>query len=276
MNIVEHGEIFQKVLNEQILEGATSGWMEENASHAIYNGESKITFPQMLNNKYAYGTFELTQYMDKRFRIDTLDTDESNFGFAAGNVAAEYQRRIVIPQIDAYRYSYLAKIAGISETYTPEKSTLLLALINQIDKVKFTTDFNTDIIITMSRPVYDKIMFFSDIPDSVKNINFKQGNLEFPVKNIYNVPIIPVPSRRMKTEYIFTNNGFEPTPSAKDINWLICPKSAPIAVSKTDNVKIITPENNQFADAWDIDYRIYHDLFVSDNKRDCIAVSISE
>lgn len=60
-------------------------------------------------------------------------------------------------------------------------------------------------------------------------------------------------------------------------SWgLICPKTAPIAVSKTDNVKIITPEANQFADAWDIDYRKYHDLFIPENKTEAIAVSISE
>mgnify|MGYP004476213155 CR=1 FL=1 len=45
----------------------------------------------------------------------------------------------------------------------------------------------------------------------------------------------------------------------RDSRVLICPKSAPIAVSKTDNVKIITPEANQFADAWDIDYRKYQE-----------------
>lgn len=55
---------------------------------------------------------------------------------------------------------------------------------------------------------------------------------------------------------------------------VICPKSAPIAVSKTDNIKIITPEANQFADAWDIDYRKYHDLFVPENKKAVIAVSL--
>lgn len=59
------------------------------------------------------------------------------------------------------------------------------------------------------------------------------------------------------------------------VNWLICPKSAPIAVSKTDNIKIITPEVNQFADAWDIDYRKYHDLFIPDNKKCAIAVSVT-
>ena len=60
------------------------------------------------------------------------------------------------------------------------------------------------------------------------------------------------------------------------VNWLICPKCAPIAVSKTDKVKIITPEVNQFADAWDIDYRKYHDLFIPENKKCAIAVSINQ
>ena len=59
------------------------------------------------------------------------------------------------------------------------------------------------------------------------------------------------------------------------VNWLICPKSVPVAVSKTDNVKIITPELNQFADAWDVDYRKYHDLFIPENKKATIAVSVS-
>lgn len=59
------------------------------------------------------------------------------------------------------------------------------------------------------------------------------------------------------------------------VNWLICPKSVPVAVSKTDNVKIITPELNQFADAWDVDYRKYHDLFVPESKKATIAVSVS-
>ena len=60
------------------------------------------------------------------------------------------------------------------------------------------------------------------------------------------------------------------------VNWLICPRTAPIAVSKTDNVKIIAPEVNQFADAWDVDYRKYHDLFIPENKKAAIAVSIAE
>ena len=37
----------------------------------------------------------------------------------------------------------------------------------------------------------------------------------------------------------------------------------PIAVSRTDKVRIFDPETNQSARAWAIDYRKYHDLWIT-------------
>ena len=292
-NTIEYAKVFQKELDKQVIEGSTSGWMEENASQVIYNGGSEIKLPKMSLQglgsysrgdgyvsgavTYAYETFSLTQDRGRRFRIDAVDVDESGFGLAAANVAAEFQRTKVIPEIDAYRYSKLAEAAGIRETYTPDKSTVMSSLLAQLGEVRDVTGDEGDVVIVMSRPVYDKLMLSGEISYAVESANFKQGELEFSVKTINGVPVIPVPSARMKTAYTFKTDGdggFTAADDAKDINWLICPKSAPIAVSKTDNVKIITPENNQFADAWDIDYRKYHDLFVPDNKKAVIAVSI--
>ena len=39
--------------------------------------------------------------------------------------------------------------------------------------------------------------------------------------------------------------GFTPADDAQDINWIICPRSAPIAVSRTDKVRIFDPETYQ-------------------------------
>ena len=292
-NTIEYAKVFQKELDKQVIEGSTSGWMEENASQVIYNGGSEIKLPKMSLQglgsysrgdgyvsgavTYAYETFSLTQDRGRRFRIDAIDVDESGFGLAAANVAAEFQRTQVIPEIDAYRYSKLAAAAGIRETYTPDKSTVMASLLAQLGEVRDITGDEGDVVIVMSRPVYDKLMLSGEISYAVETSQFKQGDLEFSVKTINGVPVIPVPSARMKTAYTFKadgDGGFEAASDAKDINWLICPKSAPIAVSKTDNVKIITPEANQFADAWDIDYRKYHDLFIPDNKKSVIAVSV--
>lgn len=294
-NTIEYAKVFQRELDKQVLEGSTSGWMEENASQVIYNGGNEIKLPKMSVQglgsydrdtgyvsgavTYSYETFALSQDRGRRFRIDALDVDESGFGLAAANVAAEFQRTQVIPEIDAYRYSTLAKAAGIRETYTPDKSTILSSLLEQLGQVRDVTGDEGEVVIAMSRPVYDKLMLSGEISCAVETSQFSQGDITFSIKTINGVPIIPVPSARMKSAYTFKadgDGGFAAASSAKDINWIICPRTAPIAVSKTDNVKIITPEANQFADAWDIDYRKYHDLFVPDNKKAVIAVSIGE
>lgn len=40
----------------------------------------------------------------------------------------------------------------------------------------------------------------------------------------------------------------------------------PIAVSRTDKVRIFDPETNQTARSWMLDYRKYHDLWITNNK----------
>ena len=46
-NTITYAKVFQKELDKQVLEGSTSGWMEENASQVIYNGGNEIKMPKM-------------------------------------------------------------------------------------------------------------------------------------------------------------------------------------------------------------------------------------
>jgi hypothetical protein len=50
------------------------------------------------------------------------------------------------------------------------------------------------------------------------------------------------------------------------VNWIVMGRIDPIAVCKTDKIRIWTPDQNQDADAWKINFRKYHDLWVMDNK----------
>ncbi len=286
---IEYAKVFQKELDRQIVERSTSGWMEENAAQVIYSGGSEIKLPKITlmglgdydrdsgykggTVNYSYETMTLSQDRGRRFRIDALDVDETGFGLAAANVASEFQRTQVIPEIDSYRYSTLAKAAKITKSYTPDKSTVLSALVGQISAVREVTGGEGELVIAIARSVYDMILLSSEVSHAVDNGSFTQGEMALSVKTINGAVIIPVPSARMKTAYTFNSeNGYSAASGAKQINWIICPRTAPIAVSKTDNVKIITPEQNQFADAWDIDYRKYHDLFIPENKKAAIAV----
>ena len=51
---------------------------------------------------------------------------------------------------------------------------------------------------------------------------------------------------------------------------------APIAVNKTDKIRIFDPNTNQDADAWKLDYRKYHDLWIMDEDLKLCRVNIKE
>ena len=88
----------------------------------------------------------------------------------------------------------------------------------------------------------------------------------------------------MKTAYTFydgkssgqTAGGFVAAAGAKNINWIITPMYAPIAVNKTDKIRIFDPNINQDADAWKLDYRKYHDLWIMDEALKICRVNIKE
>ena len=291
MNTMEYAKVFQSELDRQITEGATSGWMEENAGQVIYNGGKEIKIPtvsmQGLGDydreagytggavTFAYETLSMTQDRGRRFRLDAMDVDETGFALTAANVASSFQKGKVIPEIDAYRYSVLAGKAAIKKEYNPDAATVFSTLLEQLGQIYDKTGGENQLVITMARPCYDLLINSGELAKSLDVASFKQGELEMNLKSVNGAVIVPVPSARMKTAYNFAadgEGGFAPAEDAADINWIICPKNAPIAVSKTDKVKIVTPEQNQFADAWDIDYRKYHDLFVTAEAAKNIAV----
>jgi hypothetical protein len=113
---------------------------------------------------------------------------------------------------------------------------------------------------------------------------FKHGDINLIVKSVNGVPILHVPSARMKTAYTFydgTSNpgdsapderpgGFVPTADANNIGLIVMPKKAASLVRKTEKVRVWTPDQNQDADAWKFQYRLYYDLLVKKSNEDSI------
>jgi hypothetical protein len=61
--------------------------------------------------------------------------------------------------------------------------------------------------------------------------------------------------------------GYAKTSSTgRDINFMLLEPSAVLQATKLADLKIFSPEENQSADAWLLQYRLYHDAFVYDNK----------
>jgi len=51
-------------------------------------------------------------------------------------------------------------------------------------------------------------------------------------------------------------------------------RHAPIAISKTEVLRIFDPLTNQALNAWQIDYRKYHDLWVLDNQKEGLWANV--
>ncbi len=298
-----YAQLFQQQLDKQVEALATSGWMEANAGQVKYNGGREVKIPILhmdaLGNYdrtdgfpdgsvyLEYQTKTMTQDRGRTFSLDSMDVDETNFVATAANVMGEFQRIHVIPEIDAYRYSSIASQAiakGAARSgYTPEPADVLSELKKDIYDI-YDVAGEIPLVITMNMQVAAILENSTELNKMLSVIDFTQGDVKTSVKAIDNNPIIKVPSLRMKTKYVFydgktaeqKSGGFVVDDQAKSINWIITPRTAPIAVSKTDKIRIFTPDQNQQADAWKIDYRKYHDIWIKNNQFAAIRVNIKE
>lgn len=294
INTIEMAKIFQQTLDKQMLVGATSSWMETNAANVKYNGGDTVRMPKISTTglaKYdrdkgfnqgavtlSYDNYKLTQDRGRTFHLDAMDVDESNFVASAGNVMGEFQRLQVIPEVDAYRYSKIAALAkgATHETaaFTPDKTNILEALDAEITKIQDIVGEDESLVIVMATPIRTILNGAKDVSKYLDVAQFKAGAVDTKVKTYNEIPILGVPSARMKTLYTFNDGttggqeagGFKPDSGAKQINWIVMARRAPIAISKTDNMRIFSPDTNQTANAWKIDYRKFHDLWIPTNR----------
>lgn len=300
-NTFEYSAIFQKMLDQQVQQKSTSAWMEQNAGMVKYNGGDTVKIPNIALNGLAdydrtkgyesgsvtlsYENMKLTQDRGRSFMLDSMDVNETNFVANAGNVMGVFQKEQVIPEIDAYRYSKIASLAlengqhdnGVEIT----TDNVFSHLKESIMAVQNVLGRESELVICMNILTQGKLESSKEYYRHVNIGEFNNGQMKTQVKMIDGLPILPIPSARFRTKYEFldgktsdqTAGGFKSADDSKGINWIIMPKRAPIAVSKTDKVKVIEPEVNQQADAWKIMYRKFHDIWVPANQLKNVFVS---
>lgn len=301
INTLQYSQQFQTVLDAQMLASATSAFMEANAGQVKYDGGDTVHIPEISMQGLAkydrdegfnqgsvtlkFNPYKMTQDRGRTFQLDPMDVNETNFVATAGTVMGEFQRTQVIPEIDSYRYSKIAALATaenkVTTGFTPAVATILEKLEAEITEIQDVVGEDEGLIVVMSTKLRT-ILNNADKFNRYLNVaEFKNGSINTTVKSFNDIPILGVPSARMKTAYVFNDGktanqqagGFKADTGAKDINWIIMPQRAPIAVSKTDKVRVFTPDVNQKADAWKIDYRKYHDLWIPKNRFAAIRVN---
>ncbi len=305
MNTIQTSSIIQTELDKAAVEQSTSGWMEVNQKLVKYNGGSEVKIPMLDMDGLAdydrangfvqgdvtfkYQTKTMTMDRGRSFSFDENDVDETNFALTAATVMGEFQRTKVVPEIDAYRYSKIAASCiaknRASGGYDPVEATILQKLYYDIAAVKEIAGENTPLVITIDQMTSAILSMSEKLSKKLDVTDFKQGDITLKVKSLDGMyPLIPVGADRLKTAYLFKDGktegqktgGFAPAEGCRSINWIITPRTAPIAVSKTDKMRIFDPETNQKARAWAMDYRKFHDLWITDQKIEQCFVNVKE
>lgn len=306
INTLATATLFQNKLDKVAIQEAVTGWMDANAGQVIYNGGAEVKIPKMSvqglgdydrDNGYQQGgvtleyeTRKMTQDRGRKFQLDPLDVNENNFVTTAAAVMGEFQRMYVVPEIDAYRLSKIAteaitaKKAGmVTYGYTPgaEQTSALRKLKEGIKAVR-NMGYNTPLIVHATP---DFIMELElELAGKITAVTFSQGGINTQVPSVDGVPLISTPSNRMYTAIKINDGktggqeqgGYKKGDTAKDINFMILPRTTPIAITKQDIMRIFDPTVNQKLNAWQMDYRRFHDLWVLDNKIDSVYLSIKD
>ncbi len=299
LNTIAYAEVLQTALDKKAVTTLTSGFMDANAGQVIYNGGKYIKIPKIsltglmdYDRDDGYGKGSVTlEYAQKEmtmdrgtgFLLDAMDVNESNFIASASTAAGEFQRTQVVPEVDAYRYSRIASLTAENETsYTPDAGTVFEALVDDIAAVRDLVGENEEIVVSINSRVKSQLEKLKDFQRFVEVSEFSSGEIKTKVKAVNGAALMPVPSARMKDAYIFadgktegqTRGGFKAAEDARQINWIVMPKRAPIAVCKQDKMKIFSPDTYQKADAWFIGYRKYHDLWIKDSMLETIKSNV--
>lgn len=303
-NNIELAKIYQTELDKALVSQAVTGFMELNSDQIKYQGGNEIKIPKMSMDgladysrttgyakgsiDFSYETRSMTQDRGRALSIDAMDVEETNFAAEASMRLGEYQRVNVVPEVDAYRVSKLAAIAVAGDRarygYAPVVGTILSELKADIAEIQDNIGDGVELIVMMSRPCLAVLEQADGITRFLQADVIRKGDVETRVKSLDGIPIVAVPSGIMKTAMEFADGttagqesgGYSAAAAAKNVNWMVFPKRAPIAVSKTDKMKIFTPDQNQDADAYKLTYRKYHDLFVLDNMIPAMKACIKE
>lgn len=209
-----------------------------------------------------YETKKCTYDRGRMFTVDAMDNIESA-GIAFGRLSGEFLRTKVVPELDAWRLASYAQISGVTTVSADlaDGKAALAALRAARGKIE-NAEANLATCYLFINPTVFGMIEDLDTTASKKAIEGFAG-------------IVKVPEGRFYSEVTLTASGAGGYAKASDalaMNFLIVDKQAAIQYQKHTVSKVITPEQNQDADAWKFGYRTVGIAEAKDNKLDGIYV----
>lgn len=224
----------------------------------------------------AWETHTFTNDRGRMFKVDRMDNVETA-GKAFGALAGEFIRTKVVPEVDAYRFAKIAGTTGIEGATGTLTSSTTKAAIEAGLTTLGENEVDEGSLVIFATPTV-KGLLEAELKRDLPSGETAYGQ----IINYFNgIPLISVPQTRFYTKVDLldgktsgqTDGGYTKHTSTssgddagKDINFIIMDARAAFAVTKNRVSKIVTPEENQNEDGWRFFFRVYHDLFVLENK----------
>lgn len=220
------------------------------------------------NGGYVAGSVTMTNETVKcnfdrgrMFSIDNMDNAETA-GMAYGRLSAEFIRTKVVPELDAFRFATYAGTTGIG-TATGSLATgdaVIAAIAAGYDKMTNDEVPETERYLFIT-PTLRGLVRDLDTTKSKEIINKFAGVISVPQSRFYTAI-----EQYDGTTSGETAGGYAKATSGVNINFLIVHKPAVIQYDKHVAPKVVTPEQNQDADAWKFGYRNVGIAEVYENK----------
>lgn len=308
INTLEFNSKLSAELDKALVEKSKTGFFADNNLKAKFVSAKTILLPELdLDGAADYDRdadagfkrgkmtlshtpYTLTMERARSFQIDRLDSDETGVANLAGQIAGEFVRTRIIPEMDAYNLSKLSKIAADeSQTVTAATATLTEKSFSILDEALRNAQEGNggddeDMVAFVDPVFWAALCNNNGFQKYITVSDFAKGNVNTRVKSYNGCAILPVPGARMKSAYTFLDGytggqeagGFETADGAKDIRLIVLPKRNAHLVKRTENTRIFTPKQNQGADAYKIDYRVCYDLLVKKSRIPSIWTALAD
>ena len=199
----------------------------------------------------------------RMFSIDAMD-DEETINIAFGKLSSEFIRTKVVPEVDAFRFATIAGTSSIGKVAAG-------ATLSTGDAVVSALRTGTNVMDEAEVTAEGRILFIT--PTNYGLIQDLDTTKSREVLSRFS-QIVQVPQSRFYTAIDLNDGttggeeagGYTKATAGKDINFLIVEPSAIIQFNTHVVPKIVTPDQNQNADAWKFGYRNYALVDVYENK----------
>lgn len=299
-NSLDKITIYNKIIDDALTAGLTSQALTANTAMIQYNGGDTVKIAKLSTDglgdydrstgfpsgsaTLTWETHTIRHDRGVSFQIDAMDLDEAGGIVTTGAMMANFVKFNEVPEIDATRYSSIwdGIVDDTTVRYgymTAAAATLLTQIKTDIATMRNVIGESEQLVMYMAGNVYGILTNSTELSKQLQITDMPINGINTQVQGIDMVPIVSVPSARLKTEYLFkaggTNNfGFAARAWGMQIDYILMAVSSVTAFSKHDKTRYFAADVNQDADADKVQTRLFHDCWVYENKHDGIFIRL--